>query len=284
MPGGTLGQLTAVAMDHPKIDTTATTYIVGGTNDIKVSRDEEHFNDLFRTRMFTHTANSLFNIIKETTEMDNPPKMKYIITTPHEKDLTPEESLRKEYLVSGIKEIANEKETIDLIELSEDIETTVDGHPTVKGTGQIIDSFLGGTGVVIDPDVSLHPKPYRGVQRMWKAGCKVCRRVGVYDKYERCEDCLNTLTALIDSNSPIMNTWVQHFLALKQAREPPPTAASPADGSPPTNQPEDENSDSETPSKRMRTTSSNSTEASQADSPIDINVTHQDGETNQMET
>ena len=288
MPGGTLGQLTAVALDHPKISSTDTTYIVGGTNDVKISRDEELLDETDRAKIFTYSAQSLFKMIKDTTEGDNAPKIQYVITTPQETDLTPEESVRKEYLVSGLKELANEKETVEVVETDDGIEKTVDGHPTIKGTGDLITSVLGEKDIIIDADVALYSKPYRGIQRMWKAGCKVCRKIGVFDRYEQCQGCLDTLRALNESNSPILDAWVMQYMNLKHARNPPPSSSSSPDHliPPCTPNADEERSRSPppTPAKKMRNVTESPRDETQLSS-IEDNNNQQDGANiNAMET
>ena len=284
MPGGTLGQLTAAALDHPNLDTNETTYIVGGTNNVKVAREEENFDEITRIRLFTHASQSLFKMITDNTDGENAPKLQYVITTPNEQDLTPEESVRREYLVSGLKEIANDRDKVELIEIGTEVEKTVDGHPTYNGTGQLINSFLGDTDLVIDADVSRYAKPYRGLQRMWKAGCQSCRKIGVFEQLDRCEPCLKTLTSMIDSKAIPLETWVNNFKAIKELRNPPATPSSSPDYNmiPPTTPPTVERNISPpaTPAKKMRNTS-DTTE----DEPQALNTpTQHDGSITEMES
>ena len=225
MPGGTLGQLTSIAFDHPDIQKTADTIIVGGTNDILVSHDEAALSTEDRIQVFTHTAHSLFKIIKLGTEGNDPPKINFVLTSPNDETLTPEESIRKDYLFSGLENLAYEHESINVVAVQDKIEKTVDGHPTCKGTGELLDSFLGGADIVIDRDVALHPKPYRGVQRMWKQSCKSCSRVGVYDRFDRCTGCFDTMRAMMVSKDPTMETWVNQYMALLEARDPKPSSS-----------------------------------------------------------
>lgn len=189
MPGGTLGQLVAAAVTHPALKEKEMTYVVGGTNDVILSSAELELDIETRCRQYTHTVDSLVNAVVGTVTKPDTTPLQIVLTPPL--NLRPEEQARLQYLTEPLRKIAQDQPKFTLAEVQESVERTADGHPTLNGTGKLIESVIHGK-FLINKDVALYARPYNGLQRMWKGGCKTCGCVGLYyDSYDKCSDCSN---------------------------------------------------------------------------------------------
>ena len=187
MPGGTLGQLVAAATTHPAVNDRQDTYVVGGTNDVRITPEEENLSPDDRSLNYTHSVDTLVDKITTIVTQPQATPLTIILTQPA--TLRPEEQARLAYLREPLLKLAADQEKFTITELGDSIERTNDGHPTLKGTGEIVDKSLNADHV-INKDVALYARTYNGLQRMWKGGCKSCGKVGLYyDTFDKCKPC-----------------------------------------------------------------------------------------------
>ena len=133
--------------------------------------------------------NLLDNIVT-TVKKSEKPELEIVLSTPV--NLSPEEVVRYEYIAEPLRDLKKDQPNFSLTEVGDSIQR-VNGHPTLNGTKDLVDVVIDPTHI-INKDVAYYARFYRGLQSMWKGGCKTCGRVGIfYNSDDKCQTCHTSL-------------------------------------------------------------------------------------------
>jgi hypothetical protein len=174
MTGGGIAQLVnAIPYDHHHDEV----IINGGTNEMNTEN----------LREYVYTIDKMRPKIEKLAE-----KTSVTIVLPATPTEAPEQIVKDRLLTKVLKDI----QSIDVIKL-DPVEMADFRHPTREGTVNILQQINGRKKIIIEQfgDSTTLPAKYRGVQTLFKVGCRGCETTEF--NHSLCEDC-TTAAAAID--------------------------------------------------------------------------------------
>ena len=152
-------------------------------------------------QMWTFASKKLAEHAKTTTE-----KTYFIVqqvaSLPETGTLrSPKEAIRELYLAKRIEELTAVVDNIERVMVKYEADAT--GHPTVKGTEEIIHRLheldITPTPLIWNPDRIVTDKPYSKIQSVYRYGCNGCGKFGTQLNREQfscpllCDGCFGAM-------------------------------------------------------------------------------------------
>ena len=208
MSGGGIGQVIQASLDDPNSIKHERIVIMGGTNDMKT----QNFPS---TEVFAANVDNALQKLADAAPLA-PEKLFFLVQQqPYEEEtededaggdprvpifMTPEHRIRQLYLHSKMKDVANSIVNVETVNVKYHADHT--GHPSEAGTAQILqtlhDMQLTPSSLIWNEQFIVNPKPYRGVESIFRYGCNACKRYGLemdtskHSHQLLCDECLET--------------------------------------------------------------------------------------------
>ena len=198
MSGGGLGQVVQAVIDDPEGEKMDNVLIFGGANDAKTENfvSNEHYAaniDLCLKKLADHAQkmpNKSFVLVQQVPSLPETGNLRSTC-----------EAIREVYLSKRIDELTANVSNVRTCSVHYEADAT--GHPTPKGTREIIESLneahVTPTPLIWNPDYIATEKPYSKIQSIYRYGCNGCPRFGsdlVQEKYScplLCDICIDEI-------------------------------------------------------------------------------------------